>query len=132
MALRRPAEDVEGHLLEVATGIDISGRGLDLIPTNLQADVVTAWPRMDLAAEFSECLRVQGERKPTSRAADLTRGGLADALRDHPLEGAVRSSAGCLAGQASSRWASSPREVTPVLVNTLRRWNATVRGDTQH
>ncbi len=35
-------------------------------------------------------------------------------------------------GQERSRWASSPREVTPVLVNTLRRWKATVRGDTQH
>lgn len=34
-------------------------------------------------------------------------------------------------GQARSMCASSPREVTPVLVNT-RRWNATVRGDTQH
>jgi hypothetical protein len=81
-----PAEDVEGHLLEVATGIDISGRGLDLVPAPLQREVVTAWPRLDLATEFAECLRVQGERKPTSRAAALTRAGLADAMRDHPLE----------------------------------------------
>jgi hypothetical protein len=82
-----PADDVEGHLLEVATGIDISGRGLDLIPMDVQADVITQWPRMGLAAEFTECLRVQGDRKPTSRAADLTRAGLADALLAHPLEG---------------------------------------------
>ena len=32
----------------------------------------------------------------------------------------------------SSSWASSPREVTPALANTLRRWNATVLGETQH
>jgi hypothetical protein len=81
-----PSEDAEGHLLEVATGIDISGRGLDLIPLDLQTDILAAWPRFDLAAEFTECLRAQAERKPTSRAADLIRGGLADALRDHPLE----------------------------------------------
>jgi hypothetical protein len=31
-----------------------------------------------------------------------------------------------------SSWASSPREVTPVLVKQFRRWNATVRGETQH
>src|SRR6478735_3677399 len=33
--------------------------------------------------------------------------------------------------QESSSWASSPREVTPVLANTLRRWKATVLGETQ-
>jgi hypothetical protein len=86
-----PLDDVEGHLLEVATGIDISGRGLDLIPIELQTQVVAAWPRLDLAAEFTECLRVQGERKPTSRAAELTRGGLAHALSNHPLERRQRS-----------------------------------------
>ena len=31
-----------------------------------------------------------------------------------------------------SSWASSPRELTPALVKMFRRWNATVRGDTQH
>jgi hypothetical protein len=81
-----PQEDVEGHLLEVATGIDVSGRGIDLIPTALQREVVTDWPRLDLATEFTECLRLQADRKPTSRAADVTRAGLADALRAHPLE----------------------------------------------
>jgi hypothetical protein len=81
-----PSEDVDGHLLEVATGIDISGRGLNLIPLQVQTEVLAAWPRFDLAAEFTECLRAQAERKPTSRAADLTGAGLAAALRDHPLE----------------------------------------------
>jgi hypothetical protein len=80
-----PVEDPEGHVLEVATGIDNSGRGVDQIPADLRAEVSTAWPRLDLAAEFTECLREQAERKPTSRAADLTRAGLARALRTHPL-----------------------------------------------
>jgi hypothetical protein len=80
-------EDVEGHLLEVATGIDISGRGLGLISPDHRTEVVTAWPRLDLATEFYQCFRAQADRKPTSRAADLVRGGLADALSDHPLEG---------------------------------------------
>jgi len=78
-------DDPEGHVLEVATGIDISGRGLELIPADLQAEVISAWPRLDLATEFTECLRVQAQRKPTSRAADLTRAGLDRALGTHPL-----------------------------------------------
>ena len=36
-----------------------------------------------------------------------------------------------LVAEPRSSWASSPREVTPALANTLRRWNATVRGETQ-
>jgi hypothetical protein len=80
-------EDVEGHLLEVATGIDISGRGLELISPDRRTEVVRARPRLDLTSESYRCLRAQGDRKPTSRAAELVRDGLADALRDHPLEG---------------------------------------------
>ena len=34
-------------------------------------------------------------------------------------------------GSAEVELASSPREVTPALANTLRRWNATVLGETQ-
>jgi hypothetical protein len=30
-----------------------------------------------------------------------------------------------------SSWASSPREVTPALAETLRKWKATVRGQIQ-
>jgi hypothetical protein len=81
-----PADDLEGHLLEVGTGIDISGRGVDLVPTALVSEVQAAWPRLGLAGEFTECLRLQADRKPGSRAADLVRGGLADALVGHPLE----------------------------------------------
>jgi hypothetical protein len=81
-----PKEDLEGHLLEVATGIDISGRRLDLVPPQLQAEVVTRWPRLDLGRRFTECFRLQAERKPSSRAADLTRSGLAEVMREHPLE----------------------------------------------
>ncbi|MEP6798773.1 MAG: cyanamide hydratase, partial [Lapillicoccus sp.] len=86
-----PDDDIEGHLLEVATGIDITGRGLHLIPVDVQTQVVEAWPRMDLADEFTGSLRIQGERKPASRAADLTRAGLDASMRAHPLEGRHRS-----------------------------------------
>lgn len=81
-----PFDDAEGHILEVATAIDISGRGLDLVPVELQDEVVAARPRLDLASEFTECFRIQGERKPTSRAAALARAGLADKMVNHPLE----------------------------------------------
>jgi hypothetical protein len=84
-----PDEDLEGHLLEVGTGIDISGRGVEDLPTGLVHDVLAAWPRLDLAAEFTDCFRRQASRKPRSRAADLLAAGLADRLAHHPLE-AVR------------------------------------------
>ena len=81
-----PHEDVEGHLLEVATSIDISGRGLHLIPHRPPDRRRRGLAAPRPGSRVHRVPRAQGERKPTSRAADLTRGGLADALRDHPHE----------------------------------------------
>lgn len=81
-----PRDDVEGHLLEMGTGVDISGNGVHLLPATLLRDVLLTWPRLDLGSEFAQCLRGQAGRKPSSRAADLVSGGIAEALRDHPLE----------------------------------------------
>ena len=81
-----PAVDPEGHLLDLATGLDISGRNADRWPAELLAELVAAHPRLDLADRFLACFRDQATRKPTSSAADAVRGGIADRLASNPLE----------------------------------------------
>jgi hypothetical protein len=81
-----PAVDPEGHLLDLATGLDISGRNADRWPADLLAELVAAHPRLDLADRFIACFRDQAERKPTSSAADAVRNGIADRLATNPLE----------------------------------------------
>jgi hypothetical protein len=80
------AEDAEGHLLARATGIDISGRGVDDVPADLRREVIDRWPRLDLATEFADCFRGQAARKPGTAAARAMASGLADRLAINPLE----------------------------------------------
>lgn len=81
------ALDVEGHLLEVATGLDISGARPDALPTDFVREVLAAHPRGALADEFAACVLDQARRKPTTAARRLVDGGLVQKLRDNPLEG---------------------------------------------
>jgi hypothetical protein len=81
-----PAADPEGHLLERATALDISGRAVDAVPADLRAEVLERWPRLDLAAVFTRCLTDQAARKPDSAAAAAVRSGLPGRLAAHPLD----------------------------------------------
>jgi hypothetical protein len=81
-----PDLDPEGYLLEVGTALDISGRDPDRWPRELRSEVLTRHPRLGLADEFVRCLRNQAERKPSSAAARIVTGGLAERMADHPLE----------------------------------------------
>ena len=63
------AEDPEGHLLELSTGMDISGRRTEDIPPNLRADVLARYPRLGLGVEFVGYFKDQAERKPLCLAA---------------------------------------------------------------
>ncbi len=81
-----PALDVEGHLLEIATGLDISGARADELPRELLAEVLGAHPRGDLARDFGERVADQAERKPQSQAARIVAGGLRSKLADYPLD----------------------------------------------
>lgn len=81
-----PEQDPEGHLLEIATGLDISGARPDVLPRPLIAEVLARFPRLDLAAEFTVCLTDQAARKSDTAAARLVTAGLAARLRNHPLE----------------------------------------------
>jgi hypothetical protein len=80
-----PALDPEGHLLERATSLDISGRRLDEWPAPLRADVLAAWPRLDLAERFTACFADQATRKPDSAAAAAMRWGLGERIAANRL-----------------------------------------------
>ena len=81
-----PAVDPEGYLLEAGTGLDISGRDPDRWPAPLRSEVMTAYPRLDLRAQFLACFEDQAARKPASLAAAAVRGGIADRMAANVLE----------------------------------------------
>lgn len=81
------AMDPEGFLLEIATGLDISGRNPDWWPADLRAEVLAALPRLDLVTEFTACFEAEAARKPASTAAKAMASGIADRLARNPLNG---------------------------------------------
>jgi HD domain-containing protein len=81
-----PATDPEGYLLEAGTGLDISGRDARRWAAELRSEVLGAYPRLDLAAEFLACFEEQARRKPASTAAAAVRSGIGERLRANPLE----------------------------------------------
>lgn len=80
-----PELDTEGYLLEIATGLDISGSRADVLPPDFVHEVLAVHPRLGLAAEFTACVGDQARRKPATAARRLVDGGLADKLAHHPL-----------------------------------------------
>jgi hypothetical protein len=81
-----PAVDPEGYLLEIATGLDISGRNPSWWPTDLRADVLARHPRLVLGPEFVACFVAEGARKPDSTAAAALRSGIADRIAANVLD----------------------------------------------
>ncbi|MCU1604722.1 MAG: uncharacterized protein JWP46_1187 [Modestobacter sp.] len=81
-----PAMDAEGHLLKVATGLDITGRNADQWTADVRADVLERFPRLGLGEEFIRCFESQAERKPASSAAASVGRGLADGVRANVLD----------------------------------------------
>ena len=78
--------DPEGHLLELSTGMDISGRRTEDIPADLRRDVLARYPRLGLAEEFVACFRDQAARKPESLAAKFVASGFAARVAANPLD----------------------------------------------
>ena len=81
-----PAFDAEGHLLEVGTAIDISGRDPGLWAPELRAEILAVHPRLDLVAEFTACFADQARRKPDSSAAAAVRSGIANRIAANVLD----------------------------------------------
>ncbi|WP_219471097.1 HD domain-containing protein [Nonomuraea rhizosphaerae] len=80
-------DDPEGHLLELSTGMDISGRRTEDIPAGLRQDVLARFPRLEIAKEFAACVTDQGTRKPDSLAGGFVRGGITGRIARNPLDG---------------------------------------------
>ncbi|MGY1738030.1 HD domain-containing protein [Geodermatophilus sp. SYSU D00684] len=80
------AADPEGHLLELATGLDISGRDPDAWPADLRAAVLAEHPRLGLIGEFVACFEDQARRKPDSLAGRFSANGFAARARANPLD----------------------------------------------
>ncbi|PPG03175.1 cyanamide hydratase [Pseudoclavibacter sp. RFBI5] len=81
-----PRLDLEGYLLERATGLDITGSRPDALPEGFLREVLAAHPRGAIAAEFGACVTDQAARKPTTSARRLVDGGLLQKLAANPLE----------------------------------------------
>lgn len=82
-----PAEvDPESHLLQVAVGADVSGRGLGRFAQQVKDDVVTRYPRLGFVDAFLARARDQAERKPHCAAAGLVRDGWARQVTGNPLD----------------------------------------------
>jgi hypothetical protein len=80
------ATDPEGHLLELATALDVSGRRPDDWPADLRTEVLERYPRDGFAEEFIGCFETQAARKPSSIAGRLAAGGFAARARANPLD----------------------------------------------
>ena len=80
------AKDPEGHLLELSTSMDISGRRTEDISPDLRADVLARYPRLDLGEEFIGYFEDQAKRKPRCLAAKFVRSGWAARVAANPLE----------------------------------------------
>jgi hypothetical protein len=78
--------DAEGHLLEVGTGLDISGRSPEMWSPELRAEVLAAHPRLGIATEFLACFVDQARRKPASSAASAVRNGIAGRIEANVLD----------------------------------------------
>ena len=78
--------DPEGHLLELATGFDISGRDPEAWSAELRGEVLARHPRLGLIEEFVGCFVDQARRKPDSLAGRFVATGFADRARANPLD----------------------------------------------
>ncbi|MBF4601714.1 HD domain-containing protein [Frigoribacterium sp. VKM Ac-1396] len=78
--------DVEGHLLERATSLDVSGVGVDDWPAELVAALVDRVPRDGFGVEFGGLMSTQAHRKPGSEAARTIRAGMRDRIAANPLD----------------------------------------------
>lgn len=80
------ALDVEGHLLERATSLDVSGVGAADWPADLLDELVAQRPRDGFATEFATAISAQAHRKPGSEAGRAVRSGMTRRLAANPLD----------------------------------------------
>jgi hypothetical protein len=88
-----PGVDPEGHLLAVATSLDISGARPEAWPEELRREVIAEFPRHDLGVRFLRCFEDQARRKPGSTAAAAVGNGIARRIASNPLDAHQRNNA---------------------------------------
>jgi hypothetical protein len=86
--------DPEGHLLELATALDISGRAPHMWPADFRSEVIRRIPRLTLVDEFLSCFEAQARRKPASSAASALQSGIADRMAANVLDRPLPDQAG--------------------------------------
>ncbi len=74
-----PDLDAEGHLLEVATSLDVSGAAPELWDADLLRAVTGRHPRHGFSGEFARSIHAQAARKPDTGAQRLHASGRIDA-----------------------------------------------------
>jgi hypothetical protein len=79
-------DDPEGHVLSRAAALDVVGRNAEELDVTFRADLLRAYPRLGMVAEFLACFEDQAERKPESAAGRAVRSGLADRMAGNPLD----------------------------------------------
>ena len=79
-------EDPEGYLLEIATGLDMSGANPQWWPADLRAEVLADFPRLGLGPEFTACFAAEAARKPDSTAAAAMASGIAGRIERNTLD----------------------------------------------
>jgi hypothetical protein len=85
------ADEPEGHLLERATTIDVSGGGIDLMPVELRTEVLGRWPRLSFAAEFAERFQAQVPRGAGLSAGRAIARGALGRMAANPLDAPVQT-----------------------------------------
>lgn len=80
------SSDPEGHLLELSTGMDSSGRQTEEIPSDLREDVLAQYPRLDFPLEMKAYFEDQAVRKPHCSAAMFVRNDFERRLMNNPLD----------------------------------------------
>lgn len=80
------AENAEGHLLMLATSLDISGQRPADWTDDLKSAVLEQYPRLELGREFLACFQDQAVRKPGTTAAASVASGIAERIAANPLD----------------------------------------------
>jgi HD domain len=76
----------EAHLLQIGVGADVSGRGLDAFDPAFRSALLSHYPRAGFGTEFLRLMQDEARRKPSSAAATLLHGGLAQRISANPLD----------------------------------------------
>ena len=81
-----PDPAAEVVLLWDSTGVDVSGDRFADVRQEAAPAVLAAYPRLDFKREFAAAFADQAARKPTSKAAEMARAGMLQAIADAPFD----------------------------------------------